>query len=101
MEVNRLRQRFNRKRAVGVDSAVTRLVGKPRRMHNRIRRIELRHHSVNLGALHSAFTSPSGKSVRISKMEIMDSTGRNRTRKRRKKPSVRMKEIQSQRVGTY
>src|SRR5207249_1371571 len=90
MEVNRLRQRFNRKRAVGVDSAVTRLVGKPRRMHNRIRRIELRHHSVNLGALHSAFTSASGKSVRISKIEIIGSTRRNKNMQARKNPIVPM-----------
>src|SRR5207253_2773145 len=92
-------QGFNRKGTVGVDSAVTRLVGEPRRVHNRVRRIELRHHSVNLSAFHSAFTSASGKSVRISKIEIMGSTRRNRNMQARKKPIVPMYVIQSQRVG--
>src|SRR5207253_10444053 len=62
-------QGFNRKGTVGVDSAVTRLVGEPRRVHNRVRRIELRHHSVNLSAHHSAFTSDR-KSTRLNSSHV-------------------------------
>ncbi len=99
MKADGLGQSFHRERAIGVDFLVAGFARTIGGGHQIAGRIKLDHHPVHGSALHSGFTSASGNSVRISKIEIM---GRMRTNKKmaaRNIPMVPMKVIQSQRVG--
>src|SRR5208282_6572179 len=71
-------QFFHRERAEGIDLPIAGLMRVPGRRDQVLGGGELGHDSVGGNALHSGFTSASGRSVRISKMEIM---GRMRTKR--------------------
>src|SRR5271166_209418 len=86
---HRFRQSFHWKRAVGVDLQIAGFVRTMSRIHQALGRIKFGHHSVNRSALHS-FTSASGNSVRISKIEIMGRMRTNRNMAARNMPMVPM-----------
>src|SRR5271169_3653010 len=99
MKPDRLGEFFDGKRAVRVDLSVTGGISLVRGLDQRGRGIKFRHDPVNARELHSALTSASGSSVRISKIEIIGRMRTNRNIAARNMPMVPMKVIQSQRVG--
>src|SRR5258708_17854853 len=94
METNLFGEAFDGKWAVGVDFLVTGLMRLPRRVNQSLSRVKLRHGAVDGIALHSActsaLTSAWGRSVRISKMEIIGSTRTNKKMAARNMPMVPM-----------
>src|SRR5580698_8449658 len=91
---------FNRERAVGVDSAIAGCVRAACGVDQRLRGGELSHGAVDGKRLHcSGFTSASGSSVRISKIEIMGRMRTNRNMHIRNMPMVPKKVMKSQRAG--
>src|SRR5512146_1754741 len=102
MKAERLACLFDGKRAIGIHFAVAGGIGSFR-CHDQIgRAFEFSHKAVKRGCkrfLHS-FTSASGRSCRISKIEIDGMMRMNRYMQTLKKPSVPVKVAQSQRVPT-
>jgi hypothetical protein len=91
MESDFLRETFNRERAVCINFLVARFMGLARRVDQCLSRIEFGHDAVDGIALHGySFTSASGQSVRISKIEIAGRKRTNRNMAARNIPMVPM-----------
>ena len=90
MEADSFGQAFHGKGAKGVNLLIARVARALAGCHQSARSIELRQQPVNGSARHSGLTSASGKSVRISKMEIMGRMRTNRNMAARNMPIVPM-----------
>ena len=90
MKANLFGKALDGERGISVNPLIACLVRTLRGFDQSRRRIELSHHAVDGIALHSAFTSASGKRVRISKIEIAGRMRRNRNIAARNMPMVPM-----------
>src|SRR5215475_82999 len=102
MLTHRLGELLDRKGRVAVEGAVAGRVGLVRRSDQLVRIAELGQQAVDGRMLvhpTSSFTSASGSSVRISKMEIIGRTRTNRNSSVTNRPIVPMNVDQSQNVG--
>src|SRR5262249_818221 len=89
MDVERLGERLDRVRRIGVDPREALLAGLPRRLDEVLRALELGHQAVELRSGHSASSIfASGRIARISKIEIIGSRRMKRKSSARKRPIV-------------
>src|SRR5579872_684365 len=99
MESDRFGKFFDWEWAVRVNLLVAGVVGFAGSSNQIGGSIKLRHHPVDWRVPHSGFTSASGSSVRISKIEMLGSNRKKRNMHAVKKPKVPMNVAQSHRVG--
>src|SRR5262249_56387188 len=90
VESNGFGKLLHREWAISINLLVSRARGLTRCCHQRRGAIEFRHQTVNRIALHSAFTSACGSTLRISKIEIIGRILTNRKMAHRNMPIAPM-----------